>query len=90
MNNKIDFIIAWVDGSDYEWQIDKEKCTGIKSNADTCRYRDWDLLKFWFRGVEKFAPWVNRVHFVTYGHVPSWLNIKYDKLNIIKQNIINF
>ena len=31
------------------------------------RYRDWDLLRYWFRGVERFAPWVRRIHFVTWG-----------------------
>ena len=48
------------------------------------RYRDWDLLKFWFRGVEKFAPWVRKIHFVTWGHLPSWLNTDNPKLHIVK------
>jgi cytosine/uracil/thiamine/allantoin permease len=34
------------------------------------RYRDWENLKYWFRGVETFAPWVNKVYFITYGHIP--------------------
>ena len=38
---------------------------------------------YWFRGVEKFAPWVNKVHFVTYGHIPSWLNVNCPKLNVV-------
>ena len=83
MDNKIDFVIAWVDGSDSNWQEDKEKYTGIKADIDECRYRDWDLLRYWFRGVEKFAPWVNKIHFVTYGHLPKWLNTKHPKLNIV-------
>ncbi|MBQ7883477.1 MAG: Stealth CR1 domain-containing protein [Phascolarctobacterium sp.] len=83
MESKIDFVIAWVDGSDPKWQADKEKFTGIKANVDACRYRDWDLLRYWFRGVEKFAPWVNRIHFVTYGHLPEWLNTEHPKLNIV-------
>src|SRR5699024_8602050 len=48
------------------------------------RYREWGILKYWFRGVEKFAPWVNKIHFVTWGHTPSWLNVKHPKLNIVK------
>lgn len=35
------------------------------------RYRDWDNLQYWFRGVEKFAPWVRKIHFVTWGHLRS-------------------
>ena len=86
-NNKIDFVVMWVDGNDPEWQKEKNKYD-VKKNADGSlyRYRDWDLLQYWFRGVEKFAPWVNRIHFVTWGHVPSWLNLDNPKLNIVKHS----
>ena len=42
--------------------------------------------RWWFRAVEKFAPWVNKIHFVTYGHLPKWLNIDNPKLNIAKHS----
>ena len=35
------------------------------------------------RAVEKFAPWVNKIHFVTWGHLPLWLNTDNPKLNIV-------
>src|SRR5699024_7558473 len=39
---------------------------------------------------EEFAPWVNQIHFVTWGHLPSWLNTKHPKLNIVKhENFLN-
>ena len=88
---KIDFVITWVDGADPIWY--KEKLETLKKQGKTAeemidnstsRYRDWDILKYWFRGVEKFAPWVNQIHFVTYGHVPDWLNEKHSKLHIVK------
>lgn len=83
--DKIDFVITWVDGSDSEWLQEKNKYGTDKStDAATCRYRDMDLLRYWFRAVEKYAPWVNRVHFITWGHVPQWLNTKCEKLNIVK------
>jgi hypothetical protein len=41
-------------------------------------------MKYFFRGVEKFAPWVNNVFFVTFGHYPTWLNLKHPKLKFIK------
>lgn len=84
---KIDFVILWVDGSDKNWQKDKNKYdTSIKSSDvnGAVRYRDWDNLKYWFRGVEKYAPWVNNIYFITYGHLPKWLNTKNPKLKIIK------
>lgn len=81
---KIDFTIAWVDGSDKNWLKEKEKYNP-DFNADNAahRFRDWDLLKYWFRGVEEFAPWVNKIHFLTWGHVPEWLNVNNPKLNIV-------
>ena len=83
-NEKIDFVIIWVDGNDPEWQKEKAKYSPNK-NADSrnIRYRDWDNLRYWFRGVEKFAPWVNNIYFVTCGHVPEWLNVNHPKLQII-------
>lgn len=48
------------------------------------RYRDWDNLHYWFRGIENFTPWVNKVHFITWGHLPSWLNTEHPKINIVK------
>ena len=82
---EIDFVIIWVDGSDPEWLAEKAK---YAPPADTDnrpeRYRDWGLLPYWFRGVEKFAPWVRRINFVTWGHIPKWLNTSHPKLNIVR------
>lgn len=82
---KIDFVVIWVDGNDKEWQKQRNIHAG-KDPEDTAnhRFRDWDLLKYWFRGVEKFAPWVNNVYFVTCGHYPNWLNLNNPKLKFVK------
>ncbi len=87
MDNKIDFVITWVDDSDPKWRKEFEYYytkEGKTINTDACRYRDWDTLRYWFRGVEKFAPWVNKIYFVTYGHLPKWLNTDNPKLVIVK------
>lgn len=83
----IDFVITWVDGDDPQW-INKFEYFSKLSEGDKrmVRYRNWDLLRYWFRGVEKYTPWVRYVFFVTEGHIPSWLNIKYTKLKIIKHS----
>ena len=53
-------------------------------DSSDLRFRnDFDFLKYWFRGVEKFAPWVNQIFFVTAGHLPDWLNPDHPKLKII-------
>lgn len=56
-------------------------------DSSDLRFRnDFDFLKYWFRGVEKFAPWVNRIFFVTAGHLPDWLNLQHPKLKIIRHS----
>lgn len=87
MNNhveQIDFVIIWVDGNDRQWQQEKSKYMPDSNTDDReIRYRDYDNLQYWFRGVEKFAPWVHKIYFVTYGHLPLWLNTDNKKLCII-------
>ena len=81
---KIDFVIPWVDGSDPAWRKEKNKYMGIdEPDAGVERYRDMGILKYWFRAVEAYAPWVNQVHFITWGHVPEWLNTECPKLHIV-------
>ena len=83
----IDFVITWVDDKDPHWRSEFEKYQnqGSGDQSET-RFRDWDILVYWFRGVEKFAPWVNKIHFVTQGHLPEWLNIEHEKINIVKHS----
>ncbi len=83
--DKIDFVIPWVDPNDKNWQKERTRYSDkkITSANSEVRYRDWELLPFWFRGVERFAPWVNKIHFVTCGQIPSWLNTKHSKLEVV-------
>lgn len=82
--NKIDFVIPWVDGNDPEWRKQKNEYSPSKeSDTGVNRYRDMGILKYWFRAVESYAPWVNKVHFITCGHLPQWLNTECEKLNIV-------
>lgn len=87
--NPIDFVITWVDGSDRNWQLEKTRyLPGASQSVDNSarRYRDWGLLKYLFRSIERFAPWVNRVYFITCGHVPDWLNLDADNLVHVKHS----
>ena len=69
---EIDFVVTWVDGNDPAWRQEKAKYSGAGNWDDSEeRYRDWELLQYWFRGVEQFAPWVRKIHFVTWGHLPE-------------------
>ncbi|WP_026452225.1 Stealth CR1 domain-containing protein [Aequorivita capsosiphonis] len=80
----MDFIIPWVDDNDPAWRKEYlKRKNGESLGTEESRFRDWDNLQYWFRGVEKFTPWVNKIHFVTWGHLPKWLNINHPKLNIV-------
>ena len=85
----IDFVIPWVDGNDTMWRRDFSFYLSQSESIDdtrSIRYRNWDNLRYWFRGVEKFAPWVNKVHFITCGQVPDWLNLNAPKLHYVKHS----
>ena len=84
----IDFVLIWVDGNDPEWQKTKSRYRGedSKFNVNNVRYRDWGLLHYWFRSIEAYAPWVRKIHFVTCGQVPQWLNTAHPKLHLVNHS----
>lgn len=92
LNMDIDFVITWVDMNDPEWQAEFSRYAHNKQNSrngvSKARFRDNGLLKYWFRGVEKFAPWVRKIHFVTSGQKPEWLDESNPKINLVNHKDI--
>ena len=85
MSEGIDFVVTWVDGTDAAWREEKARYSGAGIVDDREeRYRDWGLFRYWFRSVEKFAPWVRKVHLVTWGHLPDWLEESHPKLQVVR------
>lgn len=83
--DKIDFVITWVNDKDKNWQkVRRKYISKFAKNADISeeRYRDYGTLKFLIRGIDKFAPWVNKVWLVTDKQVPEWLNTN-SKIKIV-------
>lgn len=80
---KIDFVVTWVNGNDKKWLEKRNKYSQEKASNNPKYYRDWGMFKFWFRGVEKYAPWVNKVYLVVDDQLPSWLDVENSKLKII-------
>ena len=83
----IDFVVTWVDMNTPAWQKEFAQYAGEKDNekngVSEARFRDYGFLKYWFRGVEKFAPWVRKIHFVTCGQKPEWLDDSNPKINLV-------
>lgn len=89
----IDFVIPTVDGTDPIWQKKfiqyKALDSGLKeTDISMARYRKGVDLRYWFRGVEKYAPWVRKVHFITDDQLPDWLNLDCPKLHWVKHTDI--
>lgn len=85
----VDAVVTWVDGSDEQWRMRKQEALGRMGSSDpeatsASRYRDWGTLRYWFRGIESFAPWFRSVIFVTEGHVPEWLNLSAPNLRVVR------
>lgn len=81
----IDFVLTYLDSNDTEWQKQRNIYKyGENADVNPNRYRDWDNLVYFFRSIEKFAPWVRKIHVVTWGHLPEWLNTDNPKINIVK------
>jgi hypothetical protein len=84
-NYEIDFVIPWVDDTEQCWKKERSNYQFTKEeDGKAVRFRNWDNLKYWFRGVEKYAPWVRTIHLITCGHLPDWINENYPKLHIVK------
>ncbi|MDR0297673.1 MAG: glycosyl transferase [Streptococcaceae bacterium] len=86
-DEKIDFVVTYLDGTDPDWLKEKAKYSHESDDLlgnDEARFRNMDNFEYWFRAVERYAPWVNKIHVVTYGHLPSWLNTAHPKLQIVK------
>ena len=92
----VDIVITYLNERDEKWQKDfyywkeKEIATGKnrQSNRQAFgeeRTREWDTLKYWFRGIEKNCPWINKVFLVVQNerHVPNWLKKDHPKLRIV-------
>lgn len=62
----IDFVVTWVNGRDPEW-LNKYNKYSMNDTLDVkdARYRDFYIFRYWFRAVQKYAPWVHHVYLVT-------------------------
>lgn len=82
---KIDFVVTWLDSNDPEWQkkYESHKKNG-KGDMSNARFRDMNIFHYWFRAVERYAPWVNKVFLITNGKFPDWINKDNPKLVLVK------
>lgn len=88
----VDFVVTWVDMDDPGWRSEFAEYSvdgdNTRNGVSKARFRDYGFLKYWFRGVGKFAPWVRRIHIVTSCRLPDWLDTSNPKLHIVRHEDI--
>ena len=82
-NDVIDLVLPWVNSRDPLWQAEKNKYDPEHKASDV-RYESWDNLQYLLRGIEAYMPWVHKVFFITWGHIPEWMNTAYDRLVVVR------
>jgi hypothetical protein len=85
----VDVVYTWVDGDDEAWlaardaRIVASGGTPSERAGGAQRYRSRDELRYSLRSLHLFAPWVRRIHVVTAGQVPSWLDTSHEKIRLV-------
>ena len=81
---EFDAVYTWVDGADPAFQAALRKHTGETNAARTVnRYRCNGELRSSLRSLFRHAPWIRRVHILTNGQVPRWLDRSHPRLRIV-------
>lgn len=75
IQDKLDVVIPFVDCTDKYWISSYCKATKCYSYPKE-RFRDWGTLRYWFRGIAKYMPFVRNVVLIlaSESQIPSWLN----------------
>lgn len=81
-DNRTDAVITWVDGNDPAWTRERDRYAAQPVAGKY--FRDWGTVKYVLRGIETFMPWIDTVHFVTWGHTPAWLDRSCGKLHVVE------
>lgn len=92
----IDIVYLWCDGNDpslMEKRIrhldeTQRKAALTKSATAKGRFQNNDELKYAFRSLEKFAPFIRNIFLVTDNQHPEWLNLSHPKLHLIDHQSI--
>jgi hypothetical protein len=87
-DEKIDFVFPYVNCNDPVW-LEQYKENNKNIIFNPLRFRAWGLLKYVFRGIDKFMPWINNVYMIVSSdsQIPAWINKENVKIITHKQII---
>lgn len=78
----IDLVIPWVNGEDPQWQQKAAPYLSVNDFSGE-RFRDWGTLKYLFRSIDRYLPWINKIYLITDNQVPDWLDLNNHKIEVI-------
>lgn len=87
---QIDVVYTWVNGSDQQFLSNLRRYTNESplnaahhQHLDATRYDDKNELLFSLRSLHANAwPWIRRVHIITNGQLPHWLDLDNPKIDV--------
>lgn len=89
----IDVVYTWVDSQDPIWQKaynQTRELYGLPATPESqvkSRFRNRNELKYSLRSLHEYAPFVNHIYIVTFGHKPSWLK-SHKKITVVEHKEI--
>ena len=96
----VDVVYTWVDGNDPEWNRAREQrlaelagthaaeTAQTRESSGQARFVSRNELRYSMRSIHLFAPWVRRIHLVTAGQVPDWLDVDHPSVNLVDHSVI--
>jgi hypothetical protein len=84
MTEDVDAVYTWVDGSDPAFRnaVGQYAATA-PGERGSGRYRDNGELRYSVRSLVRFAPWVRRIHILTNGQAPAWLDRAHPRIHLV-------
>ncbi len=85
----VDAVYTWVDGADVAWLERKNAVLAAKgvetedAATSAARFRNRDELRYSFRSLDMYAPWIRNIYVVTDRQVPHWLDVSHPRVRVV-------
>lgn len=92
--NEIDAVYLWVNGADRIFQealsrfLPPARSSPVSEDISPKRFRDNGELRYSLRSLERYAPWIRRIHLVTNGQAPGWLTRSNPKITVVPHELL--
>ena len=88
-NDAVDAVYTWVNGSDPAFRDalrhhSSSQPDGGRRSDHRGRFRDNGELRCSLRSLDAYAPWIRRVHILTNGSAPAWLDRSGSRFHVVR------